>query len=223
MNPNKKRVGILGGTLNPIHYGHLLIAEQAYCQYRLEYVQFMPSGNPPHKSGKAILSGQHRENMTKLAIADNMHFQYSDMELTRDGIIYTSDTLRILCEEHPNTEYYFILGADSLFSLETWHEPEEILKRSVIIAAGRPDGFNQELPLKDKINEQIAYLVKKYNCKIEYMDSPLFDISSTAIRNMVSNQESVRYLIPPAVEQYIYDNNLYMDKKMDKKKESNYR
>lgn len=215
MNPNKKRVGILGGTLNPIHNGHLLIAEQAYYQYQLKYVQFMPSGNPPHKSGKTILSGQHRANMTKLAIADNRHFQYSDLELTREGIIYTSDTLRILCKEHPDTEYYFILGADSLFSFETWHEPEEILKRSVIIVAGRPDTINPEISPEDKISEQITYLIKKYNCKIEYMNSPLFDVSSTAIRSMISNQKSVRYLIPSAVEQYIYENNLYKDEKKE--------
>ncbi len=215
MNPNKKRVGILGGTLNPIHNGHLLIAEQAYYQYQLEYVQFMPSGNPPHKSGQTILSGQHRANMTKLAIADNTHFQYSDLELTREGIIYTSDTLSILCEKYPDTEFYFILGADSLFSFETWHKPEEILKRSIIIVAGRPDIINPEISPEDKINEQITYLIKKYKCKIEYMNSPLFDVSPTAIRSMISDQKSVHYLIPPAVEQYIYENNLYQDEKKE--------
>lgn len=209
MNINKKRVGILGGTLNPIHYGHLLIAEQAYCRFQLESVIFMPSGNPPHKSGEAILSGKHREAMTKLAIHDNPHFRYSDIELVREGIIYTSDTLQILCDENPDIEYYFIIGADSLFSLEYWHEPAEIFKRSVIVAAGRPNEHELNSQLEHKMKAQIDYLNCKYNCKIEYMDSPLFDVSSTAIRNMISKNESVRYLIPPAVEQYIYDYNLY--------------
>lgn len=209
MNSGKKRVGILGGTLNPIHYGHLLIAEQAYNQFHLEYVIFMPSGNPPHKSEETILTGMHRENMTKLAISNNPHFQYSDMELIREGIIYTSDTLRILCRENPDVEYYFILGADSLFSLEQWHEPEEILKRSVLIAAGRPDGFHPKLQSEHDILAQIHYLEQKYNCRIKYMNSPLFEVSSSAIRKMILNGESVRYLIPPVVEQYIYEYNLY--------------
>lgn len=209
MNSGKRKAGILGGTLNPIHYGHLMIAEQAYCRFGLDYVIFMPSGNPPHKTGDFIPAGIHRENMTKLAIADNPHFCYSDMELKREGLIYTSDTLRILCREHPDTEYYFILGADSLFSLEQWHEPEEVLKRCVIIAAGRPDLFQPEHQSGHDILVRIRYLEQKYNCRIHYMDSPLFEISSSAIRTRISNGESVRYLIPADVEQYIHAHDLY--------------
>ena len=209
MNSGKRKAGILGGTLNPIHYGHLLIAEQAYYRFELDYVLFMPSGNPPHKTEDVISAGIHRENMTKLASADNPHFQYSDMELNREGFIYTSDTLRILCREHPDTEYYFILGADSLFSLEQWHEPEEVFKRCVIIAAGRPDSFQPEFQSEQDIFARIQYLKQKYHCRIHYMDSPLFEVSSSAIRTRISNGESVRYLIPPDVERYINEHDLY--------------
>ncbi len=209
MNICKKKAGILGGTLNPIHYGHLLIAEQAYYKFGLDYVLFMPSGNPPHKTGDSIAAGIHRENMTKLAIADNSHFRYSDLELKREGFIYTSDTLRILCREEPDTEYHFILGADSLFSLEQWHEPEEVLKRCIIIAAGRADTFHPDFQSEHGILSRIQYLEQKYNCRIHYMDSPLIEVSSSEIRTRISNGESVRYLIPSDVERYICEHNLY--------------
>lgn len=211
MNNNIKRVGIFGGTLNPIHFGHLLIAEQAFSHFKLDCVLFMPSGKPPHKFDEDILSIDHRENMTKLAICNNANFKYCDMELRREGVIYTSDTLQILFKENPNIEYYFILGADSLFSIESWHKPEIIFQYANIVVAGRPDINKIKFQSIDEIQKQIDYLNHKYNSKVEFLPSPLFDVSSTKIREMVSNNESIKYLVPPAVEQYIYENNLYMN------------
>ena len=114
----KEKIGILGGTLNPVHLGHLMIAEEALEQFNLDKVLFMPSGCPPHKDIAQIASNEHRKNMVELAIRGNDRFLFSDFEMKREGIIYTSDTLKLLKEENPSSEYYFIMGAKSLLYLE---------------------------------------------------------------------------------------------------------
>ena len=121
-----KRIGIMGGTFNPIHSVHLIMAQVAYHQFHLDKVLFMPSKHPPHKDNSVIISDEHRTRMIQLAIDGNSNFEFSDLELKREVTTYTSDTLTYLTEKNPDTEYYFIIGGDSLEQLENWHKPEVI-------------------------------------------------------------------------------------------------
>ena len=127
MDKRKKRIGIMGGTFDPIHIGHLILGETAYEQFQLDEVLFMPSGNPPHKRNRAHrATDDQRCEMVKRAIASNPHFSLSLEEMNEDGFTYTYRTLERLNKKHPNTEYYFILGADSLFDFDEWKEPARI-------------------------------------------------------------------------------------------------
>lgn len=204
MKTNEK-VGILGGTFDPIHLGHLILAETAYDRFNLNKVLIMPTPHPPHKMNKDITDTFHRSNMIKLVCEDNPHFQYSGFELDRKGTTFTSETLTLLKKENPNTEYYFIIGADSLFSIETWMEPEKVLSLSILLAGQRDDHNNES------VDRQIIYLNDKYNCRIHKIDIPNFSVSSTMIINKIRNNESIKYYVPEKVEKYIKDNNLYKD------------
>lgn len=202
---NLHKVGILGGTLDPIHMGHLIIAQTAMQALSLEKVVFMPSGNPPHKNTMNITDAYKRLEMVKYAIDNNDNFMYSDFELKRDGIIYTSDTLKLLKDTYKDTEFYFIMGADSLLAIETWHEPEIIFRLCNIVVADR-DSLNLELTRKTE------YLKEKYGAKIFHMESPLINISSSYIRECIKNGKSIRYLVHDNVAKYIYEKGLYQDK-----------
>lgn len=200
-----KKVGILGGTFDPIHLGHLIIAENAYTQCELEKVLIMPSGRPPHKNNSYISDEIHRSTMTKLAIAGNKHFEYSGFELEREGYIYTAETLELLIEKYPDTHFYFILGEDSLTNIEKWRSPENIIKMCTIVVAHRNNGDDKNL------NTQIQYLQEKYKADIIRIEVPLIDISSTDIRDRVLSGNTIRYFVRADVESYIYKNNLYKD------------
>ena len=127
MNASRRRVGIMGGTFDPIHIGHLILGESAWQQFSLEKVLFMPSGNPPHKKGREGATNEQRVEMVRLAIASNPHFVLSLEEMHEKGYVYTKETLRRLRAQHPDTDYYFILGADSLLTFDKWYCWEEIL------------------------------------------------------------------------------------------------
>ncbi len=198
-----KKIGILGGTLDPIHLGHLIIAQYAMEELGLEKVLFMPSGNPPHKNISDIVSAAYRKDMINLAIKDNDNFLFSDFELKRQGTIYTSDTLKMFLDKNKNTEIYFIMGADSVLSIETWHEPDKIFKLCKVVVADRD--YNLELLKKQKI-----YLEEKYRADIILINSPLISISSTDIRNRIKSNHSIRYLVPDEVKYYIEKNELYL-------------
>ena len=200
-----KKVGILGGTFDPIHLGHLIIAENAYDECMLEKVLVMPSGQPPHKDNNTISDEKHRSTMTKLAIAGNKHFEYSDFELTRDGYIYTAETLKLLSSENPDTHYYFILGEDSLLNIEKWYKPSIIMELCTIVVTHRNDGDDTLL------DKHIEYLKNKYKADIIKIDVPLIDISSTNIRERVSKGKTIKYFVNSEVENYIYKNNLYKE------------
>lgn len=202
---NEKRVGILGGTFDPIHLGHLIIGENAYSQCNLENVLVMPSGKPPHKDSSDISNEIDRSTMVKLSIAGNNHFSYSGFELERNGYIYTSDTLQLMTKEHPDTKYFFILGEDSIDYIEKWHEPEIIMQLCTIVVAHRNNGSDKVLD--DKIN----HLRNVYNADIIKIKVPRIEISSTDIRNRVNNGSSIKYLVVSEVENYIYKNNLYKE------------
>ncbi|HPU64014.1 MAG TPA: nicotinate-nucleotide adenylyltransferase [Mobilitalea sp.] len=198
-----KKVGIMGGTFNPIHNGHLFLAEHAYDQADLDFVLFMPTLNPPHKADIDVLSIEHRLNMVKLAIKDNPNFVLSELELNRPGLTYTSDTLKILKEKEPDTEYYFIVGADSLMMMTQWKDPQMVFKLSTVVAGGR-ENYSME-----QLRQQADYLEKTYNGKIILLDMPYIEISSEIIRERVAENKSIRYYVPDEVLDYIKRHNLY--------------
>lgn len=200
-----KKIGIMGGTFDPIHNAHLVLAECSYQQFDLDTVWFMPSKNPPHKRGRNIENQEHRSNMIKKAIEDNPHFQFSDFELLRQGLTYTVDTLSMLTQMYNNTTFYFIIGEDSLFAIETWKNPDQLFKLAQFIIANR--GIQNE----ELIKEEIEYLHTKYQTKaLNILDSPIFNISSNFIRNNIRTNKSNKYYVPNKVEEYIFENKLYI-------------
>lgn len=199
----KQKVGIMGGTFNPIHYGHLLLGECAREQFGLDKVLYMPLKKPPHKDAREIVSDIHRVQMIQLAIENNPYFELSTLELERMGTTYTVDTVTYLTKQYPENEYYFIIGADSLFQFETWKDPDKVLSLVHVLAATR-DGI-----LFSKVEKQAEYLMKKYHGDIALIKFSTVDISSSVIRKKCKGNESIRYLVPLEVEKYIKDNKLY--------------
>jgi len=198
------KVGIMGGTFNPIHYGHLFLAEAAYEQLRLDYVLFMPSKNPPHKDKPQMISEQQRVDMIELAIRDNSHFRFSPFELEREGTTYTADTLTLLKEKNPDHEYYFIVGADSLFYMHKWMKPEIVFQLCTVVAAGR-DNTQQ-----DQLCKQADYLKQHFKARVSLIDMPTIQISSAAIRERSYEGKSLKYYLPDDVCSYIEKNKLYI-------------
>lgn len=202
----RKKVGIMGGTFDPIHIGHLILGENAYQQFDLDYVLFMPSGNPPHKKGRiGQATVTQRAAMVELAIKDNAHFKLSLIETHDAGYTYTKNTLKRLKCENPNVDYYFIMGADSLFHFETWVEPEEICKLCTIIAAVRDDVSHEQM------DQQIMHLENTIGGTYLKMDTPNIDISSDAMRRHIRKGYSMRYYLPESVAEFIKSNKLYKE------------
>jgi nicotinate-nucleotide adenylyltransferase len=193
----KKKIGILGGTFNPIHNGHLMLAKEAYEQHNLDKVWIMVSPNPPHKAGTTIVDVTHRNNMVKVAIEPYGFMELSDYEQRREGYIYTAETLTLLKKDYPENEYYFIIGGDSLENIEKWYHPEIVLANCILLAAGRDDLFNEALI--SRINE----LNEKYNADIRMVKMQPMDVSSTEIRAGDFDD------IPDSVRKYIKENQLY--------------
>ncbi len=198
-----KKIGIMGGTFNPIHYGHLFLAENAYEQLGLDQILFMPSKNPPHKPKPEAITDQQRVDMINLAIGDNPHFALSTLELERDGYTYTADTLRLLTEEQDEIRYYFIVGADSLFMMHRWYQPQVIFDLCTVVAAGRDhvdDG---------KLIEQAGFLKEQYHGDIRLVKMPTIQIASEDIRGRIAQNMTIRYYVPDRVAEYIDQNRLY--------------
>lgn len=200
------KIGIMGGTFNPIHIGHLLLAETALTSEGLKKVMFIPSGKPYMKEETTVLDASHRLKMVELAIADNPSFMVSDMEIRRPGNTYTSETLALLKQEQPKTAFYFILGADNLFAMETWKEPEKIFSACTILAAVRNGADHAHM------QEKCRELVSIYDAKIKLLPFPETAISSTDIRTLLRQNKSIRYMVPETVRKYIEKNQLYSDK-----------
>lgn len=200
-----KRVGIVGGTFDPIHYGHLMLGRQAFEEYHLDEVWYMPSRQPPHKKGHDISSVRDRAFMILLAIRDIPCFLFSDFELKRKGgNTYTADTLSLLADTYPETEFFFIVGADSMYEIESWYRPDLVLSQVTILAADR-DYEDDRLSLEQQIN----YLCSKYNAKIFKLHCREFDAASAEIRSRIAEDKTVKGLLPQPVEQYIKDCGLY--------------
>ena len=200
----RKKVGILGGTFDPIHTGHLILAETACEAFSLDYVLIMPNGNPPHKPGQVNASMEQRTRMAELAASDNDHFRGSDFGKTPQDYHYTYETLEFLTQEHPDTDYYFILGADSLVHFHTWKEPERICKCCRILAATRD---RMETSVLKKHMERLAL---EMGACIEPLETPNIDISSNMLRERVRKGRSIRYYVPDTVEAYIREQGLYL-------------
>ncbi len=201
----RKKTGIMGGTFNPIHTGHLLLAENARDNFGLDEILFIPSGRSYMKREAEILDRRERYEMTLLATQDNPAFSVSDIEVRRSGNTYTCDTLARLKQQEPETDFYFIVGADSLFSMETWKEPERIFHDCTVLAAIRDDKD------ADRLKEQISYLTDKFGARIFQIAFREIDISSTDIRMRLANGQSIRYMVPDQVISYIEQHHLYTE------------
>ncbi len=199
---NNKKVGIMGGSFNPIHQGHLVVANEVLSIYNLDEIIFVPAGNPPHKNGLKT-SPWDRYFMTQLATMSNEKFTVSDIEIKKTEKSYTLNTLMQFKEMYPDTEFYFITGTDAVIDLPNWHEPKKLLSLCKFIAVSRP-GTEKEI-----IETKIKEIRESLNGHIELMQVPMLQISSTDIRERFKNGISSKYLLPEPVEQYIIKNNLY--------------
>ena len=199
----KSNIGIMGGTFNPIHNGHLLLAKNTCVKFNLDEILVMPSGCPPHKKGQDILDIHHRCQMVDLAIENEPKLIFSDIEIKREGYSYTADTLTDIKDIY--NKIHFIIGEDSLFNIQSWYQPEIIMQLATLVVAKRDDH------LDGNFYDQIRYLEDTYNADIEVL--PNFDcpISSSQIRLNVFKGISIKDMVPKAVEDYILSNKLYLD------------
>lgn len=200
-----KKVGILGGTFNPIHIGHLILAETARSTFELDEVLLMPSGCSYMKNQDEIEDAGTRTEMVRLAAAGNPFFHVSEIEVNREGNTYTYETLEHLCAGNADTVYYYIIGADTLYMMEKWRYPEKIFQNTVILAAVR-DGMSIA-----QLEEQVKMLEQKFGARICLLPAGDISISSTMIREKVKEGKSIRYLVPDSVMDYIYEHNMYAD------------
>ena len=198
-----RRIGILGGTFDPIHVGHLMTAEAVRDEFSLDKVIFIPAAVPPHKMDQQVTEARHRYLMTVLATTSNPHFDVSSIEMDRPGPSYTIDTIYELKRQYgENTDLFFITGADAIADIPTWDRIEELLGLCQFIAATRP-GF---LPNVDNIKE---YFGELGSTRIHRLETPELEISSTNIRERLKRGFSIKYIVPAAVEDYIYKEGLY--------------
>lgn len=213
-----KPIGILGGTFDPIHYGHLRLAEEMLELGNLQHIRFIPTGNPPHRDMPQV-SALHRSEMVRLAIADHPAFMLDDREVKRAEKCYTVHTLRELRAEHgPEQPLCLLMGGDAFLQLHTWHEWEEILDLAHIVVGYRP-GYT----LEKRIHSATRALREHYQerlCSVEYLSQqpaggiaelaiPKLEISATLIRSRVAEKRTIRYLLPATVANYIYQHHLY--------------
>ncbi len=206
------KIGIMGGTFNPIHVGHIEIAKSAYKQYMLDEIWFMPNHIPAYKDEDAIVSGTHRLEMVRLAINDIPYCKVSDFELKREGNTYTIDTLKLLNELYPQHSFYFIMGADSLFYFEKWRDYQEIPSYATLLVAPRDE--NSKKDVAEKVKEFNEYFEKDCFHVIDCKEIPC---SSSAIREHFSKKQDIQLqsyieeelFLTDAVYQYILKENLY--------------
>ena len=200
---NKRKIGILGGTFNPIHIGHLILAEQAYEELGLEHVLIMPSGRSYLKSGEDVKPPEVRYEMASLAVKNNPKFSVSDREIKRSGNTYTSDTIMDMNKEAPDCRFFFITGADTLFQMETWFEPEKVFMGCTVLASVRNGAT------LDDLRRKIREYEEAYGADIRLLKTTDIDISSRMIRDFAHRGRSIRYYVPDVVEEYIRKNGLY--------------
>lgn len=198
------KIGVLGGTFNPIHIGHLILASEIREAAGLEKVLFVPARCPPHKVADDMLSGEHRLRMASLAVAGNPCFEASDIELRRDGVSYTFDTLTELRRLHPDDEFHFIIGADSVPELASWYKIGELVGLCTILIGDRPGHDLHWEPLEKVLP---GATVAKLRGGVIYT-TPI-GVSSSEIRSRIRQGRTIRYLVPTKVEEYINEHGLY--------------
>ncbi|MGE5702688.1 MAG: nicotinate-nucleotide adenylyltransferase [Clostridia bacterium] len=189
-----KRVGILGGTFDPIHLGHLIAADQALEQANLDEVWFMPARIPPHKQGKGISAEQHRYKMIQLAIAEHPAFRVIDIEFQRTGPSYTFDTMTELIHRHPDVSFSFIIGGDMVKLLPKWYRVDELIQLVQFIGLNRPGSKLEQ---------------NRYTSQVTFVEMPAWELSSSFIREKAAAGKSIRYFVPDAVAVYIKEQGLY--------------
>jgi len=198
------RIGVLGGTFDPIHIGHLVIAEEVRTELGLERVVFVPARLPPHKLDHVVSLVEHRLAMIELAIASNPHFAVSKVDIDRSGPSYTVDTIELLRDEWGGgVEIYFIMGSDSLLDILTWHNPQRLIRLCRFAVVSRP-GYQVDLDQLDDLLPGVA-------SRLQMLNAPELAISSTDIQRRVREGLSIKYQVPEAVEDYIYQHKLYQN------------
>jgi nicotinate-nucleotide adenylyltransferase len=190
------RLGILGGTFNPIHVAHLSIAEQVGEACGLGKVLFVPAHIPPHKDSPDIAPAEDRYRMTVLATESNPRFEVSRIEVDRSGTSFTKDTLRELLKKYPGRELFYIIGSDAVAELPTWREPDVVVKLAKLLVVNRP-------------GSELERLDERFRKNVEVVNVSASDVSSTEIRERIRKGLSIGHLVPPKVERYIKENGLY--------------
>ena len=199
------RLGLFGGSFDPVHYGHLVLAEQCREQCRLDEVWFVPTRNPPHKRDRLLTPAEERVEMLELAVAGYPVFQVSRIELDREGLTYTVDTLQQLHNDASERELFFLIGADSLMDLPHWRQPQRIGQLATIVAVNRGD---RPLPSPADLQHTLG---PNLAARVQLVTMPGIDLSSTDIRRRVREGRSIRFLVPRAVEVYIAEKGLYRE------------
>jgi nicotinate-nucleotide adenylyltransferase len=209
VSANMRRIGVIGGTFDPVHYGHLVIAEEVYATLQLTEMVFVPAGQPPHKTNVEITAAEHRLAMLQLAVASNPHFSISRVDLDRPGPSYTVDTLQLLHKEWgEQTAIYFIIGADSLDDILSWYDPSSILEQLTHLVAVRRPGYNESESYYDWMEARLPGIKQR----LLVVDAPQFDISATDLRERVAGGRPIKYQTPESVESYIVQYGLYRTK-----------
>jgi len=198
---NLQSLGILGGTFDPPHYGHLALAENARVQLRLDRVLFVPAGRQPLKSGRAITPARHRAALVEAAIADNPAFAISRVDLDRPGPHYTVEMLALLRRERPEAEWFFLMGGDSLADFLAWRDPAGIAQQARLAVMARP-GYEPDL-------EVLERAVPGLGRRLVWLDAPRLDISASDLRRRARAGLPLRYLVPPVVEEYVRRHRFY--------------
>ena len=198
----REQIGLFGGTFDPPHLGHLILASEAHSQLGLDRLLWILTPDPPHKQEQTISSVEHRVAMVKLAIADNPSFELSRVELDRPGPHYTLDTVEIIADQYPNADITPIIGGDSLRDLPTWHRPKELLYRCHWVGVMRRPGEETNL-------EALERQLPGIRSKVHYVDAPLLEIASREIRRRVAEGLPYRYYLPHPVYEYVNKHHLY--------------
>ena len=199
-----KKIGIMGGTFDPIHIGHLILGEEAFVEFQLDEIWFMPAGNPPHKQKRTGgASDKERVEMVKKAISSNPHFSLCLEEMNTEGITYTYRILENLSYKYPEYQFYFIIGSDSLKDFPKWRNPLRICQLCTLLVANRPSSDNHYL------EEKIAEIKEKFQANIYKLNSPNMELSSHDLRKRVQASQSIRYYVTDQVHQYIHQNHIY--------------
>lgn len=197
------RLGVLGGTFDPPHIGHLILAEEARWRLALDSVLWVPAGDPWRKEGRRITPAADRVAMTRLAVEGDPYFQVSEVEVQREGASYTVETLALLHEDQPEAELFFLLGEDALHDLPNWRDPPGIARLAWLAVAPRE--------WSEKETATLERLAPGITNRIVHIEMPGIDISATDLRRRVAAGESIRYLVPAKVAAYIHDHGLYHD------------